>query len=244
MRIDVLTLFPTMFSPLFESIINKALEKGIISINIHNIRDHSTDKHKSVDDMPYGGGAGMVLKPEPLFDAISSLKNENKGSKVIMMSPAGRLLDQGMSRSLSREKGLIIICGHYEGIDERVRQQLVDEEISVGDYVLTGGELPAMSLIDSVSRLIPGVLGNEESKESDSFSEGLLEGPHFTRPEEYAGMKVPEVLLSGNHKEIDRARRKESLKKTLFNRPQLFSEANLVGEDRILLNEIIMDVDQ
>ncbi|MFC1766947.1 tRNA (guanosine(37)-N1)-methyltransferase TrmD [Candidatus Margulisiibacteriota bacterium] len=239
MQIDILTIFPSMFSPLSESILGKAREKRIITLNIHDIRDYSADKHKSVDDTPYGGGAGMVLMAEPIIKALGSLKKQNKGSRVILMSPSGKRLDQAKLEQLSKEKGLIVICGRYEGIDDRVRERFVDEEISVGDYVLSGGELPAMVLIEGISRLIPGVLGDEASKEFDSFSDGLLEGPQYTKPEDVSGMKVPKVLLSGNHKAIDGFRREQSLKKTLLNNPDLFVKAQLDGEDRKLLNDMI-----
>lgn len=239
MRIDVLTLFPSMFSPLSESIIGRAKEKGLLELHVRDIRDNATDKHRTADDTPYGGGAGMVMKAGPVIEAVSSLKNENKGARVILMTPAGRPFDQKIAERMSREKGLIIICGHYEGIDDRVRKACVDEEISIGDYVLTGGELPAMVLVDSVTRLLPGVLGDEDSSEYDSFSDGLLEGPHFTRPEDYNGMKVPKVLLNGNHSDIRMWRRRTALEKTLTDRPELFAGAQLNDGDRKLMNDIV-----
>jgi len=239
MRVDVLTLFPSMFSPLSESIIGRAREKGLIQLVLHNIRDHTSDKHRTADDTPYGGGAGMVLKAEPIFDALKSIRKENKGGRVIMMSAGGRRLDNEKAKQLSKEEGLIIICGHYEGVDERVVEKYVDEEISIGDYVVSGGELAAMVLIDSVARFIPGVLGNDTSVLIESFSDGLLEGPHYTRPETVEGMKVPDVLLSGNHKEIRKWKRKRSLEKTLFVDPSLLGKAKMDAEDRRLLGEII-----
>ena len=218
MKFDVLTLFPEMFSSLNESIIGKAIEKGLIEVNLTNIRDFSKNKHKKVDDTPYGGGAGMVIRPDVVYDAYSSIKNDD--AKVIYLSPQGSLLNQDKVKELSKEKHLILICGHYEGIDQRVLDEIVDEEISIGDYVLTGGELPAMVLIDSVSRYIEGVL-NEESVEEESFSNRLLEYPQYTRPEEFRGEKVPEVLISGHHENIKKWRYEKSLEVTKKKRPDL-----------------------
>ena len=218
MKFDVLTLFPEMFSSLNESIIGKAIEKGLIEVNLTNIRDFSKNKHKKVDDTPYGGGAGMVIRPDVVYDAYSSIKNYD--AKVIYLSPQGSLLNQDKVKELSKEKHLILICGHYEGIDQRVLDEIVDEEISIGDYVLTGGELPAMVLIDSVSRYIEGVL-NEESVEEESFSNRLLEYPQYTRPEEFRGKKVPEVLISGHHENIKKWRYEKSLEVTKKKRPDL-----------------------
>jgi len=218
MKFDVLTLFPEMFSSLNESIIGRATDKNLIEVNLTNIRDFSKDKHKKVDDTPYGGGAGMVIRPDVVYDAYESVKDEN--AKVIHMSPKGTVLNQEKVKQLSKEKHLIIICGHYEGIDQRVIDEIVDEEISIGDYILTGGELPAMVLIDSVSRYVEGVL-NEESTSEESFSDGLLEYPQYTRPEEFRGKKVPEVLLSGHHENIKKWRKEQSLEITKKNRPDL-----------------------
>ncbi len=218
MKFDVLTLFPEMFSSLNESIIGKAIGKGLIEVNLTNIRDFSKNKHKKVDDTPYGGGAGMVIRPDVVYDAYSSIKNDD--AKVIYLSPQGSLLNQDKVKELSKEKHLILICGHYEGIDQRVLDEIVDEEISIGDYVLTGGELPAMVLIDSVSRYIEGVL-NEESVEEESFSNRLLEYPQYTRPEEFRGKKVPEVLISGHHENIKKWRYEKSLEVTKKKRPDL-----------------------
>ena len=218
MRFDVLTLFPEMFSILDESIIGRAKEKGLIYVNLINIRDFSKDKHKKVDDTPYGGGAGMVMMPDVVYDAYKSIKNDN--AKVIYMSPQGKRLNQKKVVELSKESQIIILCGHYEGVDQRVLDKIVDEEISIGDYVLTGGELPAMVLIDSVSRYIDGVL-KEDSIKEESFSQGLLEYPQYTRPESFEGEKVPEILLSGHHENIEKWRKEQSLKRTLEKRPDL-----------------------
>ena len=219
MQFDVLTLFPEMFSILDESIIGRAKKNKKIDINIVNIRDFSKNKHNKVDDTPYGGGAGMVMMPDVVYRAYNSLENK-ENAKVIYMSPQGKKLNQEKVKELSKENHLIILCGHYEGIDQRVLDKIVDEEISIGDYVLTGGELPAMVLIDSVSRYVEGVL-NKESIKEESFSENLLEYPQYTRPEVFEGEKVPEVLLSGNHKEIDKWRKEKSLEITKKKRPDL-----------------------
>ena len=224
MKFDVLTLFPEMFTSLNESIIGRAVENNLIEVNLTNIRDFSKDKHKKVDDTPYGGGAGMVIRPDVVYDAYESVKDKN--AKVIHMSPKGTVLNQEKVKQLSKEKHLIIICGHYEGIDQRVIDEIVDEEISIGDYVLTGGELPAMVLIDSVSRYVEGVL-NGESTSEESFSDGLLEYPQYTRPEEFRGKKVPEVLLSGHHENIKKWRREQALEITQKNRPDLLKNASL-----------------
>ena len=218
MKFDVLTLFPEMFEILNQSIIGKAIEKNLIDIHLINIRDFSKDKHKKVDDTPYGGGAGMVMKPDVVYDAYQSVKDAS--AKVIYMSPQGKPLNQKKVEELSKENHLIILCGHYEGIDQRVLDKIVDEEISIGDYVLTGGEIPAMVLIDSVSRYVEGVL-KEDSIKEESFSNGLLEYPQYTRPEVFEGMKVPEVLLSGHHENIEKWRKEKSLEITKKKRPEL-----------------------
>ena len=228
MQFDVLTLFPEMFDVFNESIIGRAVEKGLININLINIRDFSKDKHKKVDDTPYGGGAGMVLMPDVVYDAYKSIKNDN--AKVIYMSPQGKQLNQEKVEELSKEKQLIILCGHYEGIDQRVIDEIVDEEISIGDYVLTGGEIPAMVLIDSVSRYIEGVLKEDSTKE-ESFSDGLLEYPQYTRPEVFRKKAVPEILLTGHHQNIDKWRREQSLQITFNKRPDLLEKAKLSDED-------------
>ena len=221
MKFDVLTLFPEMFKSLDESIIGKAKEKELIEINLINIRDFSKDKHKKVDDTPYGGGAGMVLMPDVVYDAYSSIQDKN--AKVIYLSPQGKVLNQEKVKELSKEKHLILLCGHYEGIDQRVLDEIVDEEISIGDYVLTGGELPAMVLIDSVSRYVKGVL-NEESIQEESFTNNRLEYPQYTRPEIFRGKRVPEVLTSGHHKNIEKWRDEQSLEITRKKRPDLLNK--------------------
>lgn len=238
MKFDVLTLFPEMFETMKQSIIGRAIEKEIIDINIINIRDFSKDKHKKVDDTPYGGGAGMVMMPDVVYDAYKSIKQED--AKVIFLSPQGKKLDQSKVESLAKELHLILLCGHYEGIDERVLEDIVDEEISIGDYVLTGGELPAMVLIDSVSRYVDGVLKNESTDE-ESFSNGLLEYPQYTRPEIFNNKKVPEVLLSGHHENIKKWRRKQSLKNTYLKRPELLKDVELTKEDENYLKELKID---
>ena len=218
MKFNVLTLFPEMFEPIKQSIIGKAVEKNIVEINLINIRDFSKDKHKKVDDTPYGGGAGMVMRPDVVYDAYKSI--EDSKTKVIYLSPQGKTLNQKMVEELSKEESLTLLCGHYEGIDQRVIGKIVDEEVSIGDYVLTGGELPAMVLIDSVCRYIPEVLSQESIKE-ESFSEGLLEYPQYTRPEIFEGEKVPEVLISGHHENIDKWRKQEAVRITKMKRPDL-----------------------
>ena len=224
MQIDIITIFPDIFKAIFgESIIKRAQEKRLAKINIHNLRDFSSDKHKKIDDRPFGGGPGMVFKPEPIFDAVKYIKTKSKSkkTKVILFSPQGKTLGHKLAKQLSNYKQLVLICGHYEGIDERVITKLVDEEISIGDYVLTGGELPAMVLVDAVVRLVPGVLGDKDSAKFDSFSDDMLEYPHYTRPANYKGMKVPEVLLSGDHNKIEAWRREQSYKITRKKRPDL-----------------------
>ena len=218
MKFDVLTLFPEMFEAVKQSILGKAIEKGLININLVNIRDFSKNKHKKVDDTPYGGGAGMVIRPDVVYDAYKSVCDED--AKVVYLTPQGKTLNQKMVEDLSKEKHLILLCGHYEGIDQRVIDKIVDEEISIGDYVLTGGEIPAMVLIDSVSRYTQGVLSQESIKE-ESFSKGMLEYPQYTRPEIFEGEKVPEVLLSGHHGNIDNWRKEQSIKITKQKRPDL-----------------------
>lgn len=235
MRFDVLTLFPEMFTALQQSILGKAQEKKLLEIQITNIRDFSKDKHKKVDDTPYGGGAGMVMMPDVVYDAYQSL--ENKDAKVIYLSPQGKLLTQEKVKSLAHEKHLILLCGHYEGVDQRVLDKMKVEEISIGDYVLTGGELPAMVLIDSVSRYIDGVI-KEESIEEESFSNGLLEYPQYTRPETFLGEKVPEVLLSGHHENIRKWRREKSLQNTYKKRPELLKDIVLSKEEEEILIKI------
>lgn len=240
MKFSVATIFPDMVnSYLNASLIKKAMDKSIINVAVHNIRDYTTDKHRSTDDYPYGGGAGMVMKPEPFFRMAETLWADKDSRKIILLSPQGRIFSQEIAVELSREtREIVLLCGRYEAIDERVSEFLADDEISAGDYVLTGGELPALGIIDAVSRLIPGVLGDSRSAEDDSFSCGLLDYPHYTRPENFRGIPVPEVLVSGNHREINRWRKKQSLKKTLEKRPELLDIYELSKEDKKLLDEI------
>lgn len=234
MRIDIVTLFPEICrAPLSESMMKRAQEKSIVELHIHNLRDWATDKHHVVDDAPFGGGQGMVMKPEPIFAAVENLRQQTsnvqrptsnvqlQGPKVILMSPAGRRLDQEVAKQLSQEPHLIIVSGHYEGVDHRVIEHLIDLEISIGDYVLTNGAIAAAVLVDSIVRLLPGTLGDEQSAADDSFSDGLLEAPQYTRPADFGGWKVPEILLSGNHAEIAKWRREQSIKRTRENRPDL-----------------------
>jgi tRNA (guanine37-N1)-methyltransferase len=223
MRIDILTLFPEICrAPLNESMMKRAQESGALRLRIHNLREWTTDKHHIADDSPYGGGQGMVMKPEPVFAAVESLLTDS--SKVVLMTPQGRKLDQPMAREFSAEEHLIIVCGHYEGIDHRVVDHLADAEISIGDYVLTNGAIAAVVFVDAVARLLPGVLGHEQSALDDSFSNGLLEAPQYTRPAEFLGWKVPEILLSGNHEEIVAWRKSEARRRTRENRPDLLGE--------------------
>ncbi len=234
MKIDVLTLFPEMFTGVFgSSILGKAADKGIVELNAINFRNYSTSKHGTVDDTPYGGGGGMVLKPDPIFTAVEDLTSEQVVKpRIILMCPQGETFTQKKAEELSQEQHLIFICGHYEGYDERIREHLVTDELSIGDYVLTGGELPAMTVVDSVVRLLPGVLGNEMSAVTDSFSTGLLEYPHYTRPAEFRGLKVPDVLLSGHHANVEKWRREQSLLRTLQRRPDLLEHAELTEAER------------
>jgi tRNA (guanine37-N1)-methyltransferase len=220
MKVDVLTLFPAMFAgPLDESIVQRARKNGALELAIHNLRDYTHDRHKTVDDRPFGGGPGMLLKPEPIFEAVESLAREK--TRVILLSPAGRKFNQAIARELVQHEHLLFVCGSYEGFDERIREHLADDELSIGDYVLTNGALPAMVIIDAVTRLIPGVLGDDESSHDESFSHGLLEYPHYTRPAEFRGMKVPDVLLSGNHAEIAKWRVEQARLRTKERRPDL-----------------------
>jgi len=220
MKIDVLTLFPAMFAgPLDESIIKRAREAGRLHLAIYNLRDYAHDRHKTVDDRPFGGGPGMLLKPEPIFEAVESLAGE--GTRVILLSPSGRPFSQAIARELAGIEHLLMVSGHYEGFDERVREQLADDDLSIGDYVLTNGALPVMVIIDAVTRLLPGVLGDEDSAQDESFSQGLLEYPQYTRPADFRGMKVPEILLSGNHAEIARWRGEQARLRTQERRPDL-----------------------
>jgi tRNA (guanine37-N1)-methyltransferase len=244
-RFDVLTLFPEMFHGfLSHSIMGKAKEKGLIEANLINFRQFSDSKHNTVDDTPYGGGGGMVLRPQPIFDAVDHLlENVAEKPPIIMMTPQGEPFSQEKAEELSIYPHLVLLCGHYEGFDERIRQHLVTHEISMGDYVLTGGELPAMIIMDSVSRLLPDVLGNPMSHVDDSFSTGLLEYPHYTKPSEYRGLKVPDILLSGHHANIDKWRREQALLRTWERRPDLLESSNLTEEDRKFLRLLEADQD-
>ena len=225
MKIDVLTLFPAMFAgPLDESIIKRARKKGLLDLKVHDLRDWTHDRHKTVDDRPFGGGPGMLMKPEPVFEAVESLRREE--TKVILLSPGGRKFDQQIARELALQKDLLLVTGHYEGFDERLRRALANDELSIGDYVLTNGALPAMVVIDAVTRLMPGVLGDDDSSRDESFSHGLLEYPQYTRPAEFRGMKVPDVLISGNHAEIEKWRRQQSKLRTKERRPDLLNPDN------------------
>jgi len=236
MHIHVLSLFPDMFEGVFgASILKKAQEKKAVSIEVTDFRSFSGNKHNQVDDYPYGGGAGMVLKPEPLFQAVESITASSKKPRIILMCPQGERFTQAKAEELSAEEELVFLCGHYEGYDERIREHLVTDEISIGDFVLTGGELGAMTVIDSVVRLLPGVLGNNDSPVLDSFSTGLLEHPHYTRPAEFKGMKVPDVLLSGNHANIEKWRREQSLYRTWSRRPDLLSNTELTPSEQKLI---------
>jgi len=240
MRIDILSLFPQMFdSPFSESIIKRAIDRGLVSIFIHNIRDYTHDKHHTVDDYSYGGGSGMVLKPAPLFEAVESLKEEiGDVAPVILLTPQGRLLCHQMAQELSIQPNLILLCGHYEGVDERVRKHLVTDEVSIGEYVLTGGELAAMVVVDAVVRLLPGVLSSEQASQEDSYAQGFLEYPQYTRPQVYRGWEVPPVLLSGNHQEIATWRREQAIQRTLERRPDLLGKAVLSEEERRVIEKV------
>jgi tRNA (guanine37-N1)-methyltransferase len=241
MKIDVLSLFPEMFSGVFgQSMLKKAADKQSVIYNVVNFREYADNKHQTVDDYPYGGGAGMVLKPQPIFDAVAALTEhtENAKPRIILLCPQGERYTQKKAEELAKEEHLIFICGHYEGYDERIREYLVTDEISIGDYVLTGGELGAMVIIDSVVRLLPEVLGNVESHMKDSFSTGLLEHPHYTRPSDFRGMKVPAALMSGHHQHIEEWRMKEALRRTLTRRPDLFEKMDLTKEQEKWLEEI------
>jgi tRNA (guanine37-N1)-methyltransferase len=232
MIFDILTIFPEIFrSPLSEGLIKKALDKGILQVRIWNLRDFTEDKHRTTDDYPYGGGAGMVMKADPIFRAVEEIKTTNPEARTLLLTPQGERFHQGLARGLSEQKHWILICGRYEGLDERVRQGVVDREISIGDYVLNGGEIPALVFLEVISRYVPGFLGSEQSVEEETFSDGLLEYPQYTRPPVIRGMEVPEVLLSGNHAEIKRWRRRESLKRTYLRRPDLLERADLTEED-------------
>ncbi len=244
MIFDVLTLFPGMFeSPLRESILGRAIAQQRLQVRTHNLRDWAQGKHLTTDDAPYGGGDGMVMKPEPIARAVAALKKESPGAKVLLMTPQGVPFQQHHARQLASEAGLIFLCGRYEGFDERVRQTLVDDEYSIGDFVLTGGELPALVMIDAIARHLPGVLGSSESAEIDSFSDGLLEYPQYTRPAVFDGLAVPDVLLSGDHGKVARWRREQQLLRTLQRRPELLEQAQLSDDDRAILERLRRDIE-
>jgi tRNA (guanine37-N1)-methyltransferase len=238
MRIDVITIFPEMIANgVGYSVVKRAQENGLLNVVVHDLRDFAHSPHRSVDDYCYGGGAGMLMKPEPLFEAVKSIPVDDS-TKIVLLSPQGELLTQDMARRLSLLDHLILICGHYKGVDERVRQALITDEISIGDYVLSGGEVPALVVIDAVSRLIPGVLGNYESAQDDSFTEGILDCPHYTRPAEYQDMRVPEVLLSGDHERIRKWQRQQAIMRTFYRRPELLENVPLSDEDLEFLNTL------
>jgi tRNA (guanine37-N1)-methyltransferase len=239
MRFDIFSLFPEIFPPyLNTSILKKAQDAGHLEVHTHNIRDYATDKHHTTDDTPYGGGGGMVMKPEPIFSAVEDILGSPAKCPVILMSPQGRLFNQDIAFELAKSNHLALLCGRYESLDERIRQHLVTDSISIGDYVLTGGELPALIIVDAVTRLLPGVLGDPQAAVDDSHATGILEYPHYTRPPEFRGWGIPDVLLSGNHAEIDRWRRHEALRRTLEQRPDLLIKADLSQEDLAFLKSI------
>lgn len=244
MRFDIVTIFPQVFTPLEASMIGRARERGLLQITIWDLRDFTTDRHRQVDDTPYGGGAGMVMKPDPFFAAVDAIRRNVPGHpRIVLTSPQGELLSHSLAQNLSQEPHVIILCGHYEGIDERVRTGLATDEISIGDYVLTGGELPAMVIVEAAARFVPGVVGDAASVAADSFAEGLLDYPHYTRPPEFRGMKVPEVLLSGHHDAIRRWRRAQQLQRTRERRPDLLKRDALSEEDRRLLDTADLDLE-
>lgn len=244
MRFDVLTIFPRVFESVFsETVIRKAIDKRIIEVGIHDIREYTTDRHRVTDDLPYGGGPGMVMKPEPIFRAVEGIISAHGTGKVILLTPSGQLFRDDLARELAAETHLILICGRYEGVDNRVSEHLADMEVSIGDYVLTGGEVPAMVIIDGVSRFVPEVVGDKESVMRESFSEGIFEGPHYTRPASFRDMDVPEILLSGNHKRIDEFRKREAVRKTLRVRPELLQKDRLPGHVVKILDEVLKEED-
>ncbi len=239
MRIDVFTLFPEVFPPYLQtSILQRALQRGLAQIYLHNIRDWTSDRHHVTDDEPYGGGGGMIMKPEPIFSAVEGVLGTPPGCPVILLTPQGRLFNQKVAQELSRQAHLALLCGRYEGVDERVREHLVTDEISIGDYVLTGGELPALVVIDAVIRLLPGALGDPDAPWDDSHASGLLEYPHYTRPAEFRGWRVPDVLLSGDHARLARWRRQQALLRTWQRRPDLLASATLSEEDQQFLAQL------
>jgi tRNA (guanine37-N1)-methyltransferase len=238
-RFDILSVFPGMFASTFEcSVLKKAQEKNLIEIRVHDIRHYAEDKHRMTDDAPYGGGGGMVMKVEPIDRALQAVAPDRDQALIVLLTPQGEMFRQKIAAELATYPRIVLICGHYEGLDERVRTHLVDREISIGDYVLTGGELPAMTIVDAVARLVPGVLGNEVSAVTDSFATGLLEYPQYTRPADYRGWKVPDVLISGHHREIEKWRCRESLRRTLTRRPDLLKQADLSADDLAMIDAL------
>lgn len=246
MRFDVFSVLPEVMQAYLESsILGKAQESGRLSVGVHNLRDYTTDRHRTTDDEPYGGGGGMVMKPEPVFAAVESVLGDQMGeTPIILLTPQGRLFSQSIARQLALQDRIALLCGRYEGVDERIREHLATDEISVGDYVITGGELPAMIVIDAVSRLVPGVLGNEHASEKDSHAQGLLEHPHYTRPPVFRGWEVPPILRSGDHARIDRWRRKQSLLRTQLRRPDLLEARSLSAEEKLLLKEALSEKEE
>ncbi len=245
MRFDIITIFPEIFRGVFEfGIIRRAVEAGLIEIKIHDLRDYTHDRHRQVDDRPFGGGAGMVMKPEPLFRAVEAITHSATDVSTVLLSPQGRLFDQRIAEEFAANERVVLICGRYEGVDERVVEHLANDEVSIGDYVLSGGEIAAMIVVDAVTRLIPGALGCDQSAEHESFSAGLLDYPHYTRPAEYRGMKVPDVLVGGNHAQIERFRRRRSIKKTLQRRPDLIESRATDDAERQEIEEILKEIDK
>jgi len=243
MRFDIITIFPEIFSGVFDfGIVRRAAEAGLIEIHVHDLRDYTHDRHHQVDDRPFGGGAGMVMKPEPLFRAVEAVTNGASDATVALLSPQGRLFSQPVAEEYARTSRLVLICGRYEGVDERVVEHLITDEVSIGDYVLSGGEIPAMVVVDAVTRLIPGALGCEHSAKRESFSAGLLDYPHYTRPANYRGLTAPDVLLSGNHAEIERWRHRKSIEKTLRRRPDLIRDRPLSDDEQREIEEILKEI--
>jgi tRNA (guanine37-N1)-methyltransferase len=242
MRFDIITIFPEIFRVFDFGIVRRAVESGLIEIQVHDLRDYTFDRHRQVDDRPFGGGAGMVMKPEPLFGAVEAVTKEAPEASITLLSPQGRLFNQALAEEYSRKGHIVLICGRYEGVDERVVEHLITDEVSIGDYVLSGGEIPVMVVVDAVTRLIPGALGCEQSAERESFAAGLLDYPQFTRPPEYRGMKTPDILLSGNHAEIERWRRRRAIEKTLRRRPDLIEGRVLSEDERREIEDILREI--
>lgn len=245
MQFDIITIFPDIFREVFDfGIIRRAVEAGLIEIKLHDLRDHTDDRHRQVDDRPFGGGAGMVMKPEPLFRVVEAIRHNSEESAVVLLSPQGRLFSQKLAEEMAALRQITLICGRYEGVDERVVEHLASYEVSIGDYVLSGGEIPAMVIVDAVTRLLPGALGSEESAERESFAEGLLDYPHYTRPAEYRGMKVPDVLLGGHHAQIEKWRRRKAIEKTLRRRPDLIQGGDFTDAERQEFEKILQEIDK